>query len=86
MSDAEKKKVQELIERKETIKELALKAQKLLIINTLLKFEKEAFMTDDISVVKAAKADALEEAVRRIKELGDETNGSDKQDKVENIC
>lgn len=91
MTDAEKKMVQELIERQETIKELALITQKSLIINTLLKLEKEVLTSsDDISfdsrIVKAAKADALEEAVRRIKELGDETNGGDKQSKVKNVC
>lgn len=91
MTDAEKKMVQELIERQETIKELALITQKSLIINTLLKLEKEVLTSsDDISfdsrIVKAAKTDALEEAIRRIKELGDETNGGDKQSQVENVC
>lgn len=91
MTDAEKKMVQELIERQETIKELALITQKNLIINTLLKLEKEVLTSsDDISfdsrIVKVAKADALEEAVRRIKKLGDEANGGDKQSKVENVC
>lgn len=87
MTDAEKKMVQELIERQETIKELALITQKNLIINTLLKLEKEVLTSsDDNSVVKTAKANALEEAIRRIKELGDETNGGDKQSKVKNVC
>ena len=86
MTDAERKMVQELIARQNDVEELALKAQRNLIICTLLKLEKEILMSDDISIVKAAKADALEEAVRRIKELGDEANGSDKQDKVKNVC
>ena len=87
MADAEKKMVQELIERKEAIKELALMAQKQLIINTLLKLEIEVTTSkDDTSVVKLAKSDALEEAIKRIKELGDEADGSDKQDKIENVC
>lgn len=87
MTDAEKKMVQELIERQETIKELALITQKNLIINTLLKLEMEVLTSsDDTSVVKLAKSDALEEAIKRIEELGDEANGSDKQGKVENVC
>lgn len=91
MTDAEKAAVQEIIRRQNVVEELALKAQKNLIINTLLKLEKEVLTSsDDISfdakIVKVAKADALEEAVRRIKKLGDEVNGSDKQSKVENVC
>lgn len=85
MTDAERKMVQELIARQNDVEELALMAQRKLIICTLLKLEKEILMSDDISVVKAAKADALEEAVRRIKELGDEANGSDKQSQIENV-
>lgn len=86
MTDAEKKMVQGFIERKETIKELALKVQKQLIINTLLKLETEILTSkDDTSDVKLAKTDALEEAIRRIKELGDETNGSDKQSQIKNV-
>ena len=87
MTDAEKKMVHGLIERKETIKELALKVQKQFIINTLLKLETEILTSkDDTSVVKLAKTDVLEEAIRRIKELGDEANGGDKQSQVENVC
>lgn len=86
MTDNEKAAVHELIRRENVIAELALKAQKNLIICTLLKLEKEILMSsDDISVVKAAKADALEEAVKRIKELGDETNGSDTEDRSSNV-
>lgn len=79
MTDAEKKMVQELIARQNVVEELALITQKNLIINTLLKLEKEVLTSsDDNSVVKTAKANALEEAIRRIKELGDEANGGDK--------
>lgn len=79
MTDAEKKMDQGL-------KELALKVQKQLIINTLLKLETEILTSkDDTSVVKLAKTDAIETAIRRIKELGDETNGGDKQSQVENV-
>ena len=85
MTDAERKMVQELIARQNDVEELALMAQRKLIICTLLKLEKEVLMSDDVSVIKAAGAEALEEAVRRIKELGDETNGSDKQSQIENV-